>query len=414
MELLSKGTICSASHCTLPFFADPQERQAAHLVMEELARYELRPLDAPTRRALLTPELQTRIAAAVKERLPPVQVSLLAGADALPELDLAAVVRRATEMLVQHTIDIPRIAVVPKGEVTSGFKAFTLDVSGLHLQPKDRTLVGQNLRTHEQFTFLARPGVVERRLEDYIVHKLIDYDDIDYNTQASLLYDLSGQVVAHLQSYLSDADEVRNVLDLDRQLIAKNIHAQMLSHSYESATQYVVEVSRGFTALRPSTYTVAAGQPVRDYRDTVNEPSRIKQMVFGHFSRCLYTLQKFDSDTERRFAVILERDALKWFKPAKGQFQMFYKSGVEQPEYVPDFVVETAHDLLICETKARNEMGSDEVQAKAQAGALWCRHASDNAQKIGAKPWRYLLISHDQVTEDKRLADFLLFEVKAG
>ena len=39
-----------------------------------------------------------------------------------------------------------------------------------------------------------------------------------------------------------------------------------------------------------------------------------------------YTLQKFDSDTERRFAVIFERDALKWFKPAKGQFQIFYKS----------------------------------------------------------------------------------------
>ena len=77
--------------------------------------------------------------------------------------------------------------------------------------------------------------------------------------------------------------------------------------------------------------------------------------------RCLYTLQKFDSDTERRFSVILERDALKWFKPARGQFQIFYKSGVEQPEYVPDFVVETAHELLICETKARNEMGNEEA-----------------------------------------------------
>ena len=51
-----------------------------------------------------------------------------------------------------------------------------------------------------------------------------------------------------------------------------------------------------------------------------------------------YPLQKFDSDTERKFAVLLERDADKWLKPAKGQFQMFYKLGAEQPEYVPDFV----------------------------------------------------------------------------
>jgi hypothetical protein len=31
---------------------------------------------------------------------------------------------------------------------------------------------------------------------------------------------------------------------------------------------------------------------------------------------------------------------LKWFKPAKGQFQIYYKLGTEQPEYIPDFVAE--------------------------------------------------------------------------
>ena len=351
-----------------PIFTTPQERQAAHVVMEVMAEYELRTADAPTRQAFLTPALQARIAEAVQERLPPVQLSVLAGADAPPELDLADVVRRTVDVVVKQTIDIPRIAVVPKGVVTSGFKPFTLDVKGLHLQPKDRSLVGQTLRTHEQFTYTAQAGRAERRLEDYIVHALIDYDDIDYMVHASLLYDLAGQMVAHLQSYLPEADEVINVLDLDRQLIAKNIHAQMMEHFYESATEYAVEVRRGFTTLKEPTYTVGAGQPLRDYRDTVDEPSRIKQMVFGHFSRCLYPQQKFDSDTERRFAVILERDSDKWFKPAKGQFQLFYKLGVEQPEYVPDFVVETAHHLLMCETKARNELGADDVKAKAEAG----------------------------------------------
>ena len=389
-----------------PMFATPQERQAAQAVMQVLAEYEVRPLDAPTRQALLDPALQERIAEAVKERLPPVQPSLLTGADAPVELDVADVVRRTVDVVVRQTIDIPRIAVVPKGEITSGFKPFTLDVAGLHLQPKDRSLVGQSLRTHAQFTLSAQGGRTERRLEDYIVHALVEFDDIDYFTQASLLYDLARQMVAHLQSYLLEAEEVRNVLDLDRQLIARNIHAQMMGHFYESATEYAVEVRRGFTALKEPTYTVGAGQPVRDYRHTVDEPSRIKQMVFGHFSRCLYPLQKFDSDTERRFAVILERDADKWFKPAKGQFQVFYKLGVEQPEYVPDFVAETARGLLMVETKARNELGADDVKAKAEAGALWCRHASDHARKTGAKPWKYLLIAHDTVTEDKRLVDF--------
>ena len=395
-----------------PMFSTAHERQAAHAVMQVLAEYEVRPQDAPTRQALLTPELQARIAEAVKERLPPVQTSLLTGTDAPAELDLTDVVRRTVEVVVKQTIDIPRIAVVPKGVVTSGFRPFTLDVVGLHLQPKDRSLVGQTLRTHEQFTLSAQSGRTEQRLEDYIVHALIDFDDIDYTVHANLLYDLAGQMVAHLRSYLAEEAEVRNVLDLDRQLIAKNIHAQMMVHFYESATEYAVEVRRGFTALKEPTYTVGAGQPVRDFRQTVDEPSRIKQMVFGHFSRCLYPLQKFDSDTERRFAVILERDAEKWFKPAKGQFQVFYKLGVEQPEYVPDFVAETAQCLLMCETKARNELGTDEVKAKAEAGALWCKHASDHALTHDAKPWKYLLVPHDAVTEDKRLIDYLSFEVR--
>lgn len=398
-----------------PIFKTEPERQAAVLAMEAVASYEVRPQDAPTRQALLTPDMQARITEAVKARLPLQQATLLEGADAPPEIDVADVVRRAVENLVKQTIDIPRIVVAPKGDVTSGFRPFTLDVSGLHLQPKDRSLVIQVLRTHEQSTFSAQGGRIERRLEDYIVHALIDFDDIDYMTHAGLLYDLAGQLVAHLRSYLTDEVDVRNVLDLDRQLIARNIHAQMAEHFFESSTEYEVEVRRGFTALKAPTYTAAAGQTTRDYRDTVEEPSRIKQMLFGGFSRCLYPVQKFDSDTERRFAVILERDADKWFKPAKGQFQIFYKLGTEHPEYVPDFVAETAHHLLLCETKARNELAAVDVKAKAQAGALWCQHASENALKVGAtKPWKYLLISHEQVTEDKRLADFLRFEQVAA
>jgi type III restriction enzyme len=228
---------------------------------EVVAEYELRTTDAPTRQAFLTPALRARIAEAVQERLPRVQLSVLTGANAPPELDLADVVRRTVDVVVKQPIDIPRIAVVPKGLVTRGFKPFALDVKGLHLQPKNRSLVGQTLRTHEQLTYTAQAGRAERRPEDYIVHALIDYDDIDYMVHASLLYDLAGQMVAHLQSYLPEANGVINVLDLDRQLIAKNIHAQMMEHFYESPTEYAIEVRRGFTTPKEPTYSVGAGQP---------------------------------------------------------------------------------------------------------------------------------------------------------
>ncbi|OGB33106.1 MAG: hypothetical protein A3F78_12250 [Burkholderiales bacterium RIFCSPLOWO2_12_FULL_61_40] len=50
----------------------------------------------------------------------------------------------------------------------------------------------------------------------------------------------------------------------------------------------------------------------------------------------------------------------KWFKPTKVQFQLFYKLGVEQP----DFVAETTHHLLMRETKAPNELGADDANPR--------------------------------------------------
>ncbi|MGI9212908.1 MAG: DEAD/DEAH box helicase, partial [Methylococcaceae bacterium] len=398
-----------------PVFSTEAEKQAARVLVEVINKYEAKCDLVPTSGTLLAPEVQKAIVAEVAERLKPVvgtTGNLLAGLDeATPALDLSAVVAKATKIVVQQTIDIPRIAVVPTGEVTTGFHPFTLDVNQLHLQPGEREIVIHNLHTNEQDTLAAEIGVKEQRPEDYIVHALVDFDDIDYFTHANLLYDLAGQMVQHLQSYLT-VDQAISVLDRDRRLIAHEIHAQMMAHFWEQATEYEVRVSRGFTELKPCHYTVTAGQTAQHLREIVAETSRIKQMLFGGFSRCLYPLQKFDSDTERRFAVILERDALKWLKPAKGQFRIYYKLGPEQPEYIPDFVAETDSTIFMVETKARGDINTQEVQAKAAAAMQWCKHASDFTASVGGKPWKYLLVPHDEVNESRRLTDFLRFEVK--
>jgi len=65
------------------------------------------------------------------------------------------------------------------------------------------------------------------------------------------------------------------------------------------------------------------------------------------------------------------------------------------------------------ETKARTDINTQEVQAKAVAAARWCKHASGYATEVGAKPWKYLLLPHDEIAESKRLPDYLRFEVKA-
>ena len=81
------------------------------------------------------------------------------------------------------------------------------------------------------------------------------------------------------------------------------------------------------------------------------DKSRIATLVYGGFAKCAYTYQKFQSDTERVLAVILERDARRWLRPLAGQFNIYYRRGNDQPEYVPDFVAAMPQVNLLIETK---------------------------------------------------------------
>jgi type III restriction enzyme len=129
----------------------------------------------------------------------------------------------------------------------------------------------------------------------------------------------------------------------------------------------------------------------------------MSRYLFTGFSRGLYSQEKFQSNSERVLAVILDRHSLKWFKPAKGQFQLYYKWGAEHPEYQPDFVAETDDMIYMLEPKARNEMNDPEVLSKRDAAVLWCKRASDHSATYDGKPWKYLLIPHTAIAENMTL-----------
>ena len=406
----TSGDPAPTQYAHAPAFTSDVERQVAHCVLGVISAMGKQPGQVPSSAALISPGVQERIAAQVREQLTPAQADLLGSVQdgSAAPVNVATIVAVATGIFIDRTIDIPRISVVPSDDVTTGFDPFTLDVSQLRLQPSEREIVVHNLRTNKQTVVKAERGTHEARAEDYLIRELVNYDDVDYFTQSELLYELAGQMVNHLRSYLSEDDTIR-VLDSARGVIARDIHSQMQAHFWERATSYKVVVSHGFTELKPCNYTIVAGQEPCSYRETVTDTGKIKQMLFGGFQRCLYPLQKFDSDTERRFSVILERDATKWMKPAKGQLQIYYKLGAEMPEYVPDFVAETDTCIYLAETKARTDIKAPDVIAKSEAAVQWCKHASDRAATIGSKPWKYLLIPHDEVSDARRLVDYEQF-----
>jgi type III restriction enzyme len=377
-----------------PVFTKPEEQKVAQIAYEVIRKMENQPTVVPTLAHLSKPEVQAAIVKAVQEQHRPAQMEI-EGVTEQP--DFAAVVAKTVELVTQQTIDIPRILVVPKGEVKAGFKPFTLKLDGMNYQKVSDELVAQILRTQEQqFLQMGHGGIEENRMEDYIVSGLVDFDDVSYDDQADQLYDLAGQTVRHLCGYLGE-EEARKVLRCYQRDIAKFIHAQMQEHSWEEIVDYEVVVSKGYTEFKPSAYTYSVNEPPADYRVSPADKSNMAKYVFGGFKRCLYPVQKFDSEAERVLAVILDRDAEKWFKPAKGQFQIFYKQGANQLEYQPDFVAETKDAIYMLEPKASNQMEDEIVLAKMEAAIKWCKNASDYAAANGGKPWRYVLIPHTAI-----------------
>lgn len=395
----------SAGPAPTPAFTDPDEMRVARLAYDAFRKLAREPDKVPSVSYLSRPDVQEQIVREVRSQYQPAQMELEGVAKPAP--DMAAVIATTAKLMADRTIDIPRITVMPKGEVKAGFKLFDLDLSGMRYPAPSEELWAKHLRTDQVDVIgLSQGNLLERRLEDYVVSGLIDFPDIAYDEHADMLYELGGQVVRHLLTYLSEKD-AGQVLALHQREIARAVHAQMQDHFWkDDAVEYHHEVRQGWSELRESAYT-ALREPPLDYRVPPADKSNMARYLFSGFSKCLSTVTKFHSDSERKLAVILEREALKWMRPAKGQFQMFYRSGNDHLEYQPDFVAETADRILMLEPKMATQMNDKDVLAKRDVAIQWCGWASDHAKTYGGKPWQYALIPHDAIADNMTL-EFLL------
>lgn len=382
-------------------FNSPTEGKAAEVTLEVIKRYERKLGSAE---ALRSTEVQKQIADEVRDLVRPVQ-GTLEGIIEEPRID--QIVQTVAVTVADRTISIPQIVVLPKKTVTFTFEDFDLDnLSSINMRPIEDSIIIEDLRTQAR-TYLARSvdDPREGRAEDYLLRYLIERNEIDYDAHAALLYKLAGQVVARVRSYLANDAEVENVLLRHGRHLADFIFAQMMTHYRETPLgedDYDVTVTRGFTLLQAQPMNVPAGQRVRDFKQAVAPLSDTRKHVFGGFAKCCYTLQKFDTDPERRLASVIEADpsAGKWIKPGRNQFRIDYHSG---EAYEPDFVVETKSKMLICEVKAQNELDDATVKAKAAAATKWCKTATEHAPGGGTKPWVYLLIPDDQIRANSTL-----------
>ncbi len=343
---------------------------------------------------LLTDEVKKRVVAKVRERVQSDPQQNLFAAEIVKEAE-ARYLDDARDFIAR-IIEIPRIMIVQKGEVVSGFNDFELDTSALNFQPVSEEIYRRSLQSNEVDHITGSGGIEQDRLDNVLVNELLNQPEVDYDDQADLLFKLTGQVISHLGSYL-DEKEMQNVIVYHKRAIADQIYSQMMQHFFIEEPEYEDTKVYPFVQIESHNFEKLTDDRIHDFKETINPTSSIPSKVFVGFQKACHLKYKFDSKTEKDFSMLLEEDGqvLKWMRPARNQFTILYARNTKR--YEPDFVVETESVIFMVETKSQRDMGTEDVAKKTEAALTYCSNATTFTTSNGGKPWKYLLIPHDAV-----------------
>lgn len=304
-------------------------------------------------------------------------------------------IEQEKEKIEKLIIEIPKIMIVP-AETKAWFEDFDLDVKNLNYQPISDEILRTTLRNQEADTIMSRGAMVGDRLDNIIVNELINIPEVDYNTCAKLLFKLARQVLDKFATYLSDED-VKNVVQYRKRDIAGYIKPQLMEHFKKEVVRFEAPDVRAFSQILEHNSYKFLQDEIYDFKETIEPASRIKSLMFTGFKKACHKTYKFDSKTEKDFAIILERDdsVEKWLRPAPNQFNITWDNN--KRNYEPDFVVESKDTIYLIETKKEKDISTEEVQSKAKAALLYCKNATEYTTANGGKPWKYVLLSHNSV-----------------
>lgn len=299
-----------------------------------------------------------------------------------------------------NVIEIPRIVIEQQG-VKAIFDNFDLDTSvGYNLDELHREIIRQSLHDTTDFeVFAGKSGSSKRPAIEQLITSLIDYDDIDYDEVSDLLYKLVGQAIDAIHDNapgISD-DDLNERVHAFKQSLADNIYKQMKEHYRIIPGEFRINKVLPFSKILDQQIIVNNWGTLDFHGVVPSAKSDIKKFVYVGFKKSYYTKYRFDSSTELDFSFILEtnNEVLKWIRPVPNQFNIYWSSGAKK--YEPDFIVETADAIYMCETKAEKDVNDPDVQAKAEAAREFCRRASEFTAQNGGKPWRYVIIPHTLV-----------------
>jgi len=342
---------------------------------------------------LMKPEVRAQVMEAVTKEVYSGQVNLLA-ANIVAEAEV--MYERLVADFKKNIIENPRMDLV-QGLVTASFEDFDLNNKDFTYEQLNEEIVRIGLKDRKMDIIEVKKGVYYGRPEKLLISELINFSEIDYDTNAELLHKLAKQAIAELSTNLKDGEDLNTLVFQWRGAIANKIYHQMMEHFNLDEPDYIKPNVKPFTRIEDWNFTTLKNEGRKDYRDDSFPAVQVPKYVFIGFEKSCHFEYKSNSPKKQTLAMILENDKeiMKWLRPAPNQFSIYWQHNSKI--YEPDFVVETADYIYLIETKRADEIPSNEVQSKAQAACNYCNYDKEYTTTFCRKPWKYGLIPHDQV-----------------
>jgi type III restriction enzyme len=285
----------------------------------------------------------------------------------------------------KHKIDIPKLKGIIK--VTGSLKFFDIEPRYTETKKIKSELEGIDLTKETSETIGEATQTTIDNQYNYLLKMLIEKMD-EINSKDKETVEKIIKVYLKKATKTESVEKWEELLKMHRSLIFEDIKNQIQEKINE-----MIKVKHDFELenfVFTSYFTnIDKDTGIKDKDSILDE--EIKHTVSTGYKKSLYTENKFDSQQEKWFADILDRDAdvKKWLKNPRNQVSIRYKFG----NYYPDFIVETEKEVLLVEVKSSAELNKEDVLEKAKEADNWC----DKVSKITGKNWSYKLLPHDKI-----------------
>lgn len=307
----------------------------------------------------------------------------------VPELYVKELFKQKVEEFKRVAISVPKISISYSSSIE--FKPFTVK----------RNVMDFDVAASK----IERYDAVNNRLLQTLDADPLMVDDPENTLACSLLetipefsYDDADLILDVVEQYLrlidGDEETKRKIIRRYATVIVEDLRQQIYA-SKEEHTEFIYNVQQDLIVFGSFAKTKLKHVDGKlGYKKEIADKKNIKNYLFEGYRKSYYPVNSFDSDDERRFAVVLEDDegVVRFIKPPLNQLGLFYRAG---KQYNPDFLVETKDCKYMVEVKAANQVNNEEVQEKARAGVKWCECAS----KVDTddKKWKYRLVSGEDI-----------------